>query len=489
MGDPVEVELKLEYEPTDRERLIAALLPDPAAGKPRKLLSTYFDTPDLALNKAGYALRIRSEGHRRIQTVKAASGNAAGLFVRGEWERPVMSDQPVLDDEAGPLAQLVDGNALARITPIFTTKVERLAGRVESATAMLEYAVDSGEVSVGQRSVPLSELELELRNGSPHRLFDLARSLAEHVPLRLGVRSKSERGYAMIGGAPAAAVNSAPVRLAHELSTGEGFAQIAGACIRHYRLNEALLLHSGGTEAVHQARVALRRLRSAFSLFKPLFEHDDRAALLVAELRWLAGELGAIRDIDVLLPRLDESERAALAAIRDGKFAHLRSLLESSRVRLFPIDLTEWLTVGKWQCHPADPGLRDCSLRGFAGDRLNRLRRRIKRDGRRLAKRDDAHRHEVRKDAKKLRYASEFFVSLYPGRKPGRRIDRFFDKLEELQDKLGRLNDTAAAPELLARLGLEASVPVPRGKARQKLIDEAAECFEALIDVKRFWRD
>src|SRR5262245_30688890 len=108
MGDPVEVELKLEYDSADRDRLLASPLLNPSGEQPKQLVATYFDTPDLQLKKAGYALRIRKEGRRRIQTVKASDSRAAGLFVRGEWERPVRSDKPILDEKAGPLGHLLE---------------------------------------------------------------------------------------------------------------------------------------------------------------------------------------------------------------------------------------------------------------------------------------------------------------------------------------------------------------------------------------------
>jgi CHAD domain-containing protein len=151
--------------------------------------------------------------------------------------------------------------------------------------------------------------------------------------------------------------------------------------------------------------------------------------------------------------------------------------------------MVEWLALGDWRTAPADTELRDRDIRSFAGDRLERLRKRIKREGKGLADSDDGHRHEVRKDAKKLRYATEFFVSLYPGRKPRRRMDRFLDRLEALQDKLGRLNDIATGPALFARLGIEAELPMPGKKERKRLLDDAEDCFDALIDSKRFWRD
>jgi inorganic triphosphatase YgiF len=488
MGDPVEVELKLEYDPADRARLLASPVLKAGGVQARRLVATYFDTPDLQLKKAGFALRIRKEGNKRVQTVKASDSSAAGLFVRGEWDRPVRGNKPVLDERAGPLGQMLDASVIARIAPIFLTDIERVSGPIEEGGTLIEYAVDCGEARAGTRGVALSELELELKHGSPRQLFDLARRLDEEVPLRLGVRSKSARGYALVSGGAPLAFRGEAMMLDRETGAGEAFAIIAGSCIRQYRLNEALLLAGSNAEAVHQARVAIRRLRSAFALFRPLLDGDDSAGLLAAELRWLAGQLGEIRDIDVLLPLLDGTARELLSAARDTKFAQLRHELERARVRQMPIELAEWLAVGRWRSEPADPALCDQNIRSFAGDRLDRLRRRIKREGRGLAAVDDKHRHEVRKDAKKLRYAAEFLVSLYPGRKARRRLEQLLDRIETLQDKLGRLNDIAAAPELFARLGIDMPLPAIGKKQHRKLLAEAEDCFDALIDTKRFWR-
>jgi inorganic triphosphatase YgiF len=488
MSDPVEVELKLEYDPADRERLLASPLLGAGGGQSLRLIATYFDTPDLRLNKAGYSLRIRTDGKKRVQTVKASSSKAAGLFVRGEWNRPIRSDRPILDEKAGPLGQSLDAAALAGIAPMFVTDIERRTGPIRQDGTLIEYAIDSGEVRAGQHALPLFELELELKQGSSQILFDLARALNEHVPLRLGVRSKSVRGYALVKGAPATSIKADPIRLDPELGAAEAFATIAGECIRHYRMNEALVLDHGGVEAVHQARVGLRRLRSAFSLFGPLFAHNERAALLKAELRWLAGELGMIRDMDVLIPRLDEAAGGMLARVRGDSLAHVRSLLESNRVRMLPIDIAEWLAIGRWQEARVDGEERGNNVLAFAGDRLDRLRKRIRRHGDGLADLDDAHRHQVRRDAKKLRYAAEFFVSLYPGRKPRRRLDHLLDRLEMLQDKLGQLNDIAAGPELLARHGLDIAMPSPGKRERKPMLADAQDSFEELMDVKRFWR-
>lgn len=491
MDDPVEVELKLEYHPSDRDRLVASpLLADGGSSDAQNLIATYFDTLDFRLDQAGYALRIRREGRRRIQTVKAQAGQAAGLFVRGEWERRVTGDTPILDEKAGPLGQMIDPATIDRIAPIFVTHIERVKGLIERPEGtLIEYAVDSGKVQSGARSVDISELELELKRGSSQRLFDLARALNDEVPLRLGVQAKSERGYALARKTLAAAVKAEPVNLDGDAGGDAAFAMIAGACLRQFRLNETLLLRSGAVDAVHQSRVAIRRLRSAFWLFRPLFDGDARAAILAAELRWLAGELGDVRDIDVLLPSCDGAARAALAAMRESRLTHLLVQLESSRARMLPIDIAEWVAIGAWRTNPADPDLCERNICRFASDRLDRLRKRIRREGKGLAELDDEHRHEVRKDAKKLRYATEFFGSLYKGKKARRRRNHFGERLAALQDKLGELNDIAAAPALVQRLGLDIELPTLGRKGRKRLLDDAEDCFEALIDTRPFWRD
>lgn len=489
MDAPLEVELKLEYDPTDRERLLGSGLLAAEGRIVKRLFATYFDTPDLRLDSAGYALRIRRDEAMHIQTVKAASVQAAGLFVRGEWERNVSSDTPVLDETAGPLNQLFKSGTLAKITPLFTTDIERLAGLIDHADgSRIEYAIDRGEVRAGSRHSPVSEIELELKSGSSKALFDVARSINELIPLRLGVQSKSERGYALAGNRIATAAKAEPVRLDREMTVASAFATIAGNCIRQYRLNEDLLLRSGSAEAIHQARVALRRMRSAFWLFSPLLKGSDKAALFSSELRWLAGELGNVRDIDVILPKLEGPQRSALTAIRERRFADLRENLVGIRARLLPIAIAEWLATGIWPDTPTDPLSYDQDIRGFATDRLERLRKRIKRNGKGLAGLDDESRHQVRKDAKKLRYAVEFFLGLYPGRKSRRRMDRFLDHLEALQDKLGELNDRATAPDLFARLTLDITLPPLTKKDRRRLLEDAEDCIEALIDSKRFWR-
>lgn len=487
MADPMELELKLEFDTADRRRLESA---PPLSGTERethRLVSTYFDTPTHELHEAGFSLRVRRCGEQRLQTVKAAGGASAGWFLRTEWERPIESDTPRVDAECGPLAEKVGAKALGRIAPVFETDVERTVFAVEAAGADVELAVDAGELRSGERSGPISELELELRGGSPQILFDLARQLNEAVPLRLGVRSKSERGYALVAGGAPEAVKAEPIRLDRNGDAADAFRTIARSCIRHFRLNEALLLQSGEAESLHQARVGLRRLRSAFSLYRKLLAGDGQAELLRAEARWLAAELGEVRNIDVLIPRCGGEVRDRLIAARARTFAHVRGELASARTRLLMIDLTEWLAVGAWQSRPADPAGVHEQVLPFARDLLERRRRRLKRRGRGLAGLDDADRHKVRIEAKKLRYAAEFFASLCTTEKAKREQETFVEALKALQDQLGELNDLVVGPEVLAKLEIDSALP--GSGARDRLLADADEAYAKLMRAKRFWRD
>ncbi|WP_454886948.1 CYTH and CHAD domain-containing protein [Sphingomonas oryzagri] len=486
--EPLEVELKLEIDPADAERLADAPALAGLAGERQELLSTYFDTPGEDLRRKGFGLRIRRKGKTRIQTVKAEGEAAAGLFVRPEWECEVKGDRPVLDASAGPLPELFAADVLETLAPLFETRVTRIVFEPEIEGSAIELALDIGEAIAGPRRAMLSEVELELKSGDPRALFDLARRLDEHVPLRLGVRSKSEAGYGLADDAKPRPLKAEPVVLDRDGDAREAFAAIAHNCIRQFRLNESGVMEKGGAGSVHQARVGLRRLRSAFSLFKPLLDGDDRADLLKLELKWLAAELGEVRNLDVLIPRMPDHAGDQLMTTRERVLEHVRVALASARTRLLMIDLAEWLAIGAWRVDPENPALAARPAPDFAADVLERHRRKLKKRGRHLATLDDEHRHGARIEGKKLRYAADFFDSLYTGRKARRRHKAFVSAIEDLQDALGELNDLVTGPQVLAALGIEETLPAPGKRKRREMLEGAEDALETLLDVKRFWR-
>lgn len=479
-----EVELKLELAP-DAAAAFEQWGLLPAGSKAAKLHAVYFDTPDLDLARRGVSLRIRKSGRKSIQTVKADGGGGSGLFARAEWEMPVTGHVPVLDART-PVAAML-GEAVQAIEPAFHVDVERRTWMLEEDGAQIELVLDRGLVSAGERQSEVCEIELELKAGDRAALFALARRIDAEIAVRPGVLTKAERGYRLRDAAPIA-IKAERVALDPSIAAGEAFLQIAGACLRHYRLNEALLLDHYDAKALHQARVAIRRLRSALSLFRPMLRQED-VTRFQDELRWLAGMLGEARNLDVLTGWIeDEDCLLRLEAARKEAHEQVGQWLASARVRGVLIDLAEWLALGAGRVEGEQLVMRKAPAAAFAVRRLRRLRRRMGKDGAHLEKLTDEKRHEVRKDAKKLRYASEFFAALFRGRKQRRRHGKFIAALEEVQAGLGELNDLVIAPGILARHGLSGDgMAAFRPSRKRKLLAAAAAAQEALMDAPRFW--
>ncbi|WLR92039.1 CYTH and CHAD domain-containing protein [Shinella zoogloeoides] len=475
-----EVELKLEIAPEDAEVLIASDLLG-ASGESREQRSTYFDTDDRRLFKGGFSLRIRHLGKTRLQTVKAAASTAS-LFSRGEWERQVTSDVPII--EHGTPLQAVFGDIGQALTPIFEVDVARRVWNVVEGKSNIEVSLDLGDILADERRQRICEIELELKDGDPIDLFRLARRIVAIIPAKIGVRSKAERGYRLLEAASSAA-KAEPTDLAPDMTAEAAFRRIAQSCFRQFRLNESVLLRRRSEDALHQARVALRRLRSALYLFKAHLGED--AGRFSSEFRWLAGLLGDVRNLDVLLAKVTEDEvREKLLDAREKACTVAVEALSSSRASALAMDFYEWIHCGPYRDEPA----LQLPAKEFARKALDKCRRKLKKHGRELATVGDEDRHRVRKDAKKLRYASEFFQALFASKRDGRRYKHFSDAMETVQDHLGALNDLASSLAVLRKHGLESVIAKAAGDQAGKrgLIRDAQAALDQLIETKRFWR-
>ncbi|PTQ09803.1 inorganic triphosphatase [Sphingomonas oleivorans] len=494
-----EVELKLELDPAQAETLggrLAELL-GPSAAKP--LVSTYYDTSDRRLRAAGLSLRIRRSGNRYLQTIKADAGGNAGLFDRAEWEVEIGGTEPdpraiadtPLDHLAVPAWSLM---------PLFSSEVERALWQIEEGDARIELAFDRGCVLALGVVEPFCELELELKEGEPATLFAWLDRLGDVGGMRLGVRSKADRGYALVEQGAGAASKAGPVLLGITDTAGEAFATIVRACLRHFRLNEPLILAAADAEAVHQARVALRRLRSALSLFRPLLS-DPESEKMRAELKWLAALLGEARNLDVLIGHIDIVElKPRLDAARADVYDRVCVGLNSPRSRGLILDIARWAEAGDWRGTTDfdKAGLRNLPVIRFAGQLLDRRRRKFRKAGRDIAGLDPAERHDLRIAAKKLRYAAEFFAGLYEDKRAKKRRRRFLAALDRIQTSLGELNDAETGRDIIADLARQDPDPLIAQRLEAlaaerfdpdagKGISAAEAAFDDFARVKRFW--
>jgi inorganic triphosphatase YgiF len=476
----MELELKLLVAPEhlaklDRHPALKALRR--GAGRKASLLNVYYDTPERDLARAGVALRLRRDGKRWIQTLKAGGGAAAGLHERDEIEWDLADDS--LDIAAlgdTPYAALFAKRKVRdRLRPVFTTEFERAARTLAFPDGTLaDLALDRGVIRSGRRETPICEAEIELKTGDPARLFTLARAIAHDVPLRLGHASKAERGYALgLGAAPPRKARA--VHLEESMHAGAALRRIALACIGQMQANEEGLQAGRDPEYLHQLRVGLRRLRSCLGLVA-LATSKESVAPLADELRWLGNALGPARDWDVFMTetfpplarRFARAEgvasfRARAARTRRAQDHAAREAVSSPRYVGLLLALGEAFARDELPgfARPAAPASGadgappqerpelGAPVGRFAAFVLERRDRRVRRRGRDVPTATPEARHRVRIAAKKLRYAAEFFASLYPAK----RVARYVTALQDLQDILGALNDATVVDRLLEEVG------------------------------------
>ena len=519
---PLEVELKLEATAEAMEALLASpLLREHARStvRSRLLVNTYYDTPDHRLGRRRLAFRVRQIGRRFVQTLKSANAAEGAGSSRDEWEVELTDGTPQLAAFADPAVPELTGLVLPdELAPIFETRFRRQAMLVawpdaDRPAARIEVAFDRGAIRAGGRESPISEVELELKDGDPRALFELAESMRGLVPLRLHALDKAARGHLLATGAAPSWRKAAPVALNDGMLVDDALHRVLGGCVRHWLDNEAAARDARDPEGLHQLRVALRRLRSALTLFKPALAEQARQGWS-GELRWLLGPLGPARDLDVFATEVAPPVRAArgqdpsLAALaevvdqrRGEAHAGVREALGTERYADLAFKLACWVERRGWR-QGADVDVlltQRQPAAELAAAILRRRRRQVLKRGKRFATLTPERRHELRIAFKKLRYGAEFFAALYPDRE----VERFRKAAARMQDILGHLNDVAVAQRLIQDL-LDGVAPGPRQKAAAlgagqvigwyaraaaELEPAAVEAWGAFREAEPFWAE
>ncbi|SFM62445.1 CYTH domain-containing protein [Marinobacter zhejiangensis] len=194
-----ELEIKLTLSRESSRQAYEWLLDQEGAspGARKQLINTYFDTGEADLNRRRAALRIRQAGECFIQTLKTQGEFVNGAHRRQEWEWEVPSAD--LDFSLLAKTSLANDLDLGQLGPVFETNFERQVVMLDDGEAVIECAFDTGEIRSGRQSVPLCELEFELKSGDEARLLVWARKLAEQVPFFINLISKAEQGYHLAG--------------------------------------------------------------------------------------------------------------------------------------------------------------------------------------------------------------------------------------------------------------------------------------------------
>ena len=434
-----------------------------------ELAATYFDTEDLALLKHRVTLRRRVGGHDEGWHVKEPSGPDS----RSETHLPLGRAVHTVPRQLRiAVERLTGGRPLVPVALVSThrTEVPLLAENGTEVAVVADDDVHATRLLRPAFRQHWREWEVELA-GAPPELFDGVEGELMGAGARpAGVSSKLARTLAE---EPPGAGRPSPPPLGHRSPVRDVVvAALAGPLT-------VLEEHDAGLqgETVHQLRIAARRLRSVLTSYRPVFEPgavDD----LREELRWLGGELSDARDAEVMRGHLDAlvgdeppaTVRSALRSRIDEDLTHAHDLARAAAVETVAGERYRRLV------RSLDAVLRAPALRATASGPAQRaLPRLLERDARRLRRaakaarrtpggsdRDEAL-HEVRKKAKRLRYAAESATPVL-----GRRGKRLAKRAKHVQDALGALQDTVASRAWLEALAArsEADAAVAFGAGR-----------------------
>lgn len=474
-----------------------------ASGVQQEQQLCYYDTPDAALAGRGLLLvQVRTGWEQRLELLALAAEHSNGqapqrlaaghgehgrlnfdfvpekalrkwLMARAHQLEPVASErvrQEVLsvDTAAGPV-QLVLEQVQQQPLPHLRGPEAAKSGASESA---------AGQARGGASKVfSFGRVLLQPSIGQEEGAYLLARSLLQAFALQPLAAQPLAQGMAptLTGAVRARPSLPQAARRPHKNEPGQAaglaFLHIARNCLTHLQQNLPGLVHSEQEEYVHQARVAIRRLRSAIKLFAPWLP-PEFVAEYAARWRDQANALGDCRNLDVflaetlpllqrelgsglrgqesgpdtLLQRLEKLARRQ----RDMARRQARAAVSSPEARLLQLDFL-WALQGL--VFPAAmPPLRELARR-----RLVSRARQVTRLGQAVRDLDPEARHELRIAFKKLRYALEFFTPLFGPR----RSRAYLAGLVDLQEVLGHLNDLATATTLVQQLLPPAQARLP----------------------------
>jgi triphosphatase len=459
-----ELELKLELDSASLRQIAGWLLErKKMRGVSQCLRTVYFDTPDFTLRRSGISLRVRVAGESYLQTIKLADTGGAGYFDRDEWQTGVSRLHPDFAAARSTGLKPFRTKHLSKLVrAVFETRVQRMTYALTDRGARFELALDQGKVLAKTRTAGFCELEIEVKEGKTEDLFRIARRFARIAPLRLGVHTKADRGYALARGDESGVFRAEPSALPPRMQTADAFRLIARDCLRQLVANIPATL-KGNSEALHQMRVAVRRLRAAMSVFSGMIRDSDMQKLKT-EFRWITRILGAARDLDVLLDetlreRPDKSAKEGLPEIvrkfraqRRQAYGRVGEALSSARFRNLILEILAWVECGGWQRKRSALAMaqREQAIVTYAARELGRRYRKLNKSGADFKTLNPAARHAVRIRAKKLRYAAEFFGGVFPGKRNAQRHEAILSALKELQSALGDLNDIATREGLIA---------------------------------------
>lgn len=343
-----ETELKLSLTPAFVEALLHHPLLQQAEDQGSKtLFNTYFDTPDLALQRNRVALRIRRAGEQYLQTLKTQGHSLGGLHQRGEWEYPLAG--PVLD-----LALLPEGawpvsleQCLEKLTPAFTTDFVRHQWRLHWRDSDIELVLDQGKVLAGERTQVISEVEMELKQGQVADLFSLAEQLAQDLPLYVCDISKGERGYCLF--LQQEPRDQAVPQLESDASHEQVYEQLFGYYLNGWQRHWEIYASTGLSRHLELVRSHIRSLIDVILSFAAVIPTPDKT--VAQQLSLLEARLSGMLAFRTIQGLTGLEHSPLLKQERLNSREAWQQLVDEPWVGALLLQLSAWLVLKQWRLH------------------------------------------------------------------------------------------------------------------------------------------
>lgn len=512
------VSLRFELKPEDADHFAERL--DRSGGlcdAIEKIRGVYLDTPEYAIAALGLGFGIR----QRSKMVVVA-GHVTSDAKRRGWKRfvePLSAATPI---SARRMLKSSLRDALA-IDVVARVETQSHVWSVACGESQAQIVLDRSTVLMNGKEVTLASVRFAC-DAANADFFRLVPEVCEADRLRLNAESDLARAYRLCGGPSKPYVTAFAPDLDANMDAAAAFRTIATACFDQFLLNETAVRATADPEAVHQCRVALRRLSACLRFFSGFIDGADYEAVR-AELKELGTHLRTARDLDVMIADVIAPALAAdppsgattlmreIEARRSKAYADLVATLRATSSVAFFLRFVIWLEAGDWT-RSADPKSvkRRCELIArYACRKFGRMSTAFAERCAELGQMEKEERHRTRIHAKNLRYDAEFFETLVRGKTAKKRRLAFIQAVKTLQTTLGDWNDVLMARQFLMSLAEEADTetdpkkvakPKPRSivavaaSALARRIEETPESLfgdnsaaacTALTKVKPFW--
>ncbi|PWK53985.1 CYTH domain-containing protein [Pleionea mediterranea] len=330
-----------------------------------ELKNTYFDTVNFKLRELKIGLRIRADGEKLIQTVKASGRAIGGLHERNESETELDEFKIDINKVEDPYLKILLEEALTdcgELDRVFTTNFTRhkTLFYFDDGTE-IEVALDVGHIYYEDDSCPISEVELELVTGDPKHLFSLSRRLISEHGFAISNASKARRGYSLCSSLPVTHRKMSVIELSSGTEAEKAFEIICYSGLKHWQYYEQFLDSSLAPDAILQMYRALLYIQHVYQVFGSLIPRHATSDLR-ANWEWMAGFMDKIvtvaRERNHIKQMLEqelasEEELAQVVAANKAELAEavakFKELKASPRYNLVMLGISEWLFFKQWQ--------------------------------------------------------------------------------------------------------------------------------------------